>query len=315
MCPSRELQAELPQTSAIVLHARTGKTHIMTSGRSNDPVSLPLTRPSLRPDCGNCFALCCTALGFTRSADFPIDKEPGSPCHNLATDFSRSIHASLRPRGFRGCTVFDCFGAGQNVSQGLFGGRSWRDDPDSREEMFAAFAAARQLHELLWYLAEAQERAFDLDAAQQAASLRGTIEQLVRGELEGLLAADLAELHARVRSVLIEVSEEVRASFGAADEDPDEELRPRADLIGRDLRSRRLCAADLRGASLIATDLRGGDLTATDLLGADLRDARLDGADLSTALYLTQMQVNAARGDQATRLPVDLDAPSHWLLA
>ncbi|MGG7508240.1 pentapeptide repeat-containing protein [Plantibacter sp. YIM 135249] len=181
--------------------------------------------------------------------------------------------------------------------------------------MFAAFAAARQLHELLWYLAEAQERAFDLDAAQQAASLRGTIEQLVRGELEGLLAADLAELQARVRSVLIEVSEEVRASFGAADEDPDEELRPRADLIGRDLRSRRLCAADLRGASLIATDLRGGDLTATDLLGADLRDARLDGADLSTALYLTQMQVNAARGDQATRLPVDLDAPSHWLLA
>ncbi|GAA3867039.1 hypothetical protein GCM10022381_08280 [Leifsonia kafniensis] len=49
-----------------------------------------------------------------------------------------------------------------------------------------------------------------------------------------------------------------------------------------------------------------------DLLGADLRDARLAGADLSKALYLTQPQMNAARGDQHTRLPSDLEAPSHW---
>jgi uncharacterized protein YjbI with pentapeptide repeats len=49
-----------------------------------------------------------------------------------------------------------------------------------------------------------------------------------------------------------------------------------------------------------------------DLLGADLRDARLEGADLSAALYLTQPQLNAARGSRSTRLPADLVQPPHW---
>ena len=49
-----------------------------------------------------------------------------------------------------------------------------------------------------------------------------------------------------------------------------------------------------------------------DLLGADLRDADLRGCDLSTALFLTQPQVNSARGDASTRLPTGLARPGHW---
>ncbi len=115
-----------------------------------------LDRRSLRPDCTNCFALCCTALAFSRSADFAVDKPAGTPCRNLASDFSCTIHEALLPRGFRGCTVFDCFGAGQHVSQELFGGISWAADPESGKDMFAAFNTTRQLHEMLWYLTEAQ---------------------------------------------------------------------------------------------------------------------------------------------------------------
>jgi len=70
--------------------------------------------------------------------------------------------------------------------------------------------------------------------------------------------------------------------------------------------------ADLRGALLIAADLRGADLDRTDLLGADLRDADLSGADLSTALFLTQPQLNSARGDASTRLPTGLRRPPAW---
>ena len=29
-------------------------------------------------DCSSCLGLCCTLLGFTRSADFPTDKAAGS---------------------------------------------------------------------------------------------------------------------------------------------------------------------------------------------------------------------------------------------
>ena len=121
-------------------------------------------RSALRANCADCFALCCTAFGFQRSADFPIDKPAGTPCSNLTDDFSCSIHDSLRPRGFRGCTVFDCFGAGQYVSQTLFGGTSWSERPDTSADMFSTFAVVRQLHEMLWYLVEAAERTTDVRA-------------------------------------------------------------------------------------------------------------------------------------------------------
>lgn len=285
----------------------------MTSANRSDLISAAFDRKSLRPDCGNCFALCCTAFGFSRSADFAIDKPAGSPCQNLAADFSCTIHDSLRPRGFRGCTVFDCFGAGQNISQGFFAGKSWVEAPETKDDMFAAFKAARQLHEMLWYLAEAQRRTFDPDAADRAERLKNTIEQAVGGDLAKLLATDVQDLHSQVRSTLMEVCGEVRASyFAAGDDHLDSTLKAGADLMGKNLRSRRLCGADLRGAYLIAADLRDSDLSGADLLGADFRDARIDGADLSKAMYLTQPQLNAARGNHETLLPTDLEMPSHW---
>ncbi|UKA52400.1 pentapeptide repeat-containing protein [Arthrobacter sp. FW305-BF8] len=269
-------------------------------------------RDALQPGCSNCFALCCTAFGFSRSADFAIDKPAGTPCPNLAADFSCGIHDRLRPRGFRGCTVFDCFGAGQAVSQGLFDGVSWREKPESRSGMFAAFKIMRQLHEMLWYLAEAQERAFDADTGTAVQELRLTISKLTKGPVAGLLALDVETLHSRVRQVLAEVSEEVRAAFFASGDELEERLQPQADLAGVDLRTLRLCGANLRGACLIAADLRGADLAGVDLLGADLRDARLEGAELSRALYLAQPQLNSARGNPETRLPGGLEAPGHW---
>lgn len=242
------------------------------------------------------------------------DKPAATPCPNLDQDFSCTIHDRLRPRGFRGCTVFDCFGAGQAVSQQLFAGVSWRAAPDSRQDMFAAFKVMRQLHEMLWHLAEAQERTFDADTAREAKELRTAIEDLAAGPVPGLLACDLEGLHSAVRAMLVGVSEEVRAGyFAGGTEQLDAALKPGADLAGANLRSRKLCGADLRGACLIAADLRGSDLSGADLLGADLRDARLDGADLTNALFVTQPQLNSARGSNTTLVPPGLSAPSHWL--
>ena len=92
---------------------------------------LPLIdrREHLRADCSRCAGLCCVAPAFAASADFAIDKPAGVACPNLADDFRCGIHAQLRDRGFPGCTVFDCFGAGQHITQGTFGGRTWRESP------------------------------------------------------------------------------------------------------------------------------------------------------------------------------------------
>lgn len=277
------------------------------------PSSIPLDRSSLRPDCRKCFALCCTAFGFSRTADFAVDKPAGTVCPNLAEDFSCSIHEVLQPRGFRGCTVFDCFGAGQHVSRDVFAGRDWVRFPEHKDGMFGAFKVSRQLHEMLWHLAEAQQRTYDTEAEDQAGMLIRLIQEVLAAEVPVLLGVDLGALHDRVRCLLAGVSAEIRQGYAAAGSDHlDTSLHPEADLAGADLRGRSLYGADLRGSCLIAADLRRADLSGADLLGADLRDARLDAADLSRALYLTQAQVNAARGDRGTQLPRDLQLPDNW---
>ncbi|WP_311213173.1 MULTISPECIES: pentapeptide repeat-containing protein [unclassified Arthrobacter] len=275
-------------------------------------------QPTLRPDCGNCFALCCTALGFARSADFAIDKPAATPCPNMSADFSCAIHERLRPRGFRGCTVFDCFGAGQVVSQHTFGGTSWMDNPSSTSSMFAAFKVVRQLHEMLWYLAEAQQRTFDPHLASAAGHLSGRIASIAQGDATAILNTDVETLHEAARALLMDVSEELRASYGAEDtQTPDDGPHldgehSGADLMGANLANQRLCGFNFRSAYLIGASLRNSDLTAADLLGADLRGTHLHGADLSKALYLTQPQITAAEGDLTTLLPQRLTKPEHW---
>ncbi|MBB5782986.1 uncharacterized protein YjbI with pentapeptide repeats [Nonomuraea jabiensis] len=269
---------------------------------------MPGTNPrelGLLADCDSCFGLCCVALPFSASADFAIDKEAGEPCRNLRDDFRCSIHAGLRERGFPGCTVYDCFGAGQKVSQVTFQGTSWRQEPGTAGQMYAIFPVVRQLHELLWYLAEA----LTLEAARPVhAELREAFEATERLTLESvdeLRKLDVPAHRAEVNVLLLRTSELARAGRKGKE-------RRGADLIGAKLAGADLRGANLRGAYLIGADLRGADLREADLIGADLRGADLAGADLAGAIFLTQPQLNSAGGDAATRLPATLTRPAHW---
>lgn len=264
-------------------------------------------RSHLKADCANCFALCCAALPFTASSDFAVDKAAGQPCSNLEPDFRCGIHARLREQGFRGCTVFDCFGAGQKVSQLTFGGRDWRQNPGSARQMFDVFPVMRQLHELLWYLTEAL-------ALAPARPIRGALrraldetERLTFGSAETLAETEVAAHRDSVNALLLRTSELVRARV------PGRNRNHRgADLIGADLRGADLRGASLRGAYLIAADLGNADLRSADVIGADFRDADLRGADLTGSLFLTQPQLNSAKGDTATTLPPSFTRPAHW---
>ena len=115
-------------------------------------------REHLRADCSRCTGLCCVAPAFTASSDFAESKPAGTPCRHLAPDSRCVIHSSLRGHGYVGCTVYDCFGAGQRISQVTFTGESWRDSAAAASAMFAAFPVMRQLHEMLWYLVDASTR-------------------------------------------------------------------------------------------------------------------------------------------------------------
>lgn len=264
-------------------------------------------RLDLRADCGNCFGLCCVALPFAKSSDFAANKPAGRPCHNLQDDLRCGIHATLRDKGYSGCTVFDCFGAGQQVSQGTFGGEDWRTSRGTARAMFDVFPVMRQLHELLWYLTEALELERARPAHQEVRRALDGIEELTRADAATLAAADVPTLRGEVSETLLKVSELVRAAV------PGRRKNHRgADLMGARLKGADLRGANLRGAYLIAADLTGADLREADLIGADLRDARLQGADLTGSIFLTQAQVNAARGDGSTKIPASLSRPAHW---
>ncbi|MFC8129292.1 pentapeptide repeat-containing protein [Streptomyces sp. NPDC057302] len=264
-------------------------------------------RQDLRADCGSCFGLCCVALTFSKSADFPVDKAAGTACTNLQQDFRCGIHQKLRQKGFSGCTVYDCFGAGQKVSQSTYGGADWRQAPDTARQMFDVFPVMRQLHELLWYLTEALALP---QTAPIEAELRAALdktESLTQGAPAAVAATDVAAHREDVNVLLLRTSELVRGGIRQKKKD-----RRGADLFGARLKGADLRGVTLRGAYLIAADLRGADLRQADLIGADLRDADLRGADLTGSIFLTQSQVNAAKGDAGTKLPPALARPSHW---
>jgi len=247
------------------------------------------------------------APAFSASADFAIDKAAGQACPHLQSDFRCGIHKTLRQRGFPGCAAYDCFGAGQKVAQVTFHGRDWRSEPGIAKQMFDVFTIMRQLHELLWFLSEAL-------TLQPARALHGELklalaetERLTRCSPDEIVRLDAAAHRRRVDALLLRSSELVR---GQARRGKIE--RSGADLAGADLRGADLRGASLRGARLIGADLSGADLRVSDLLGADFRAADLRGADLRGSLFLTQSQLDAAKGDTSTKLPRSLERPAHW---
>lgn len=254
----------------------------------------------LEADCSRCSGLCCVLLPYRRDAGFGADKPGGVPCHHLTPADRCGIHEVLRERGWSGCAAFDCFGAGQHVTQVTYGGTSWRDLGDLGE-MAAVLSSVRRIHEMLAYLAEAGRRSPE----PRADALRRRLLVLRDATPVELLTADLEELHEAVGEALDAASARVRGAGSGPD-------LARTDLSGHDLRGRDLRAARLRGATLIGADLRDLDLGAADLLGADLRGADLRGTRLGDALFLTRPQLASARGDGRTEVPEGLRRPGHW---
>jgi hypothetical protein len=146
---------------------------------------------------------------FDAEQGFGFDKPVHTPCANLRDDFRCAIHNELQQRGFPACVTFDCYGAGQRVTQLLFGGRSWKSSPELAPRMFEAYSRYRALHELMALLEVAisaaspgdlprlQEMRRDIDdLCESGEALAGTvaIDELRRGVLSRVRQAMCAGL-------------------------------------------------------------------------------------------------------------------------
>lgn len=276
----------------------------------------PIEINPYKADCTNCFGLCCVALPFMESADFAFTKDAGTPCHHLQNDFRCGIHQRLRETGFRGCTVYECFGAGQKVSQRTYNGVDWRNNPLSASEMFKVLPIMQQLHEMLYYLAEALQLEDTRPIRKELEDALNETERLTLLEPQAVLEIDVPAHRAIINPLLQKTSELVRNSVlqqVAGQQKHIKKRNVRSNMMGANLKNADLRGMNLRGVFLIAADLREADMRQTDLIGADLRDADLSGADLTGAIFLTQAQVNSATGDFKTKLPSALNVPHHWL--
>ncbi|MCR8842132.1 pentapeptide repeat-containing protein [Paenibacillus sp. SC116] len=282
---------------------------------SSTSIDYNQTKNRFRADCETCFGLCCIALPYAKTADFAFDKDSGTPCRNLQADYRCGIHNQLRNNGFRGCTVYECFGAGQKISQHTYNGQNWRDNPAIAKEMFDVLPIMQQLHEMLYYLHEALHFKDAHPIYEDMKIALAETERLTQLTPPALLQLHIDEHRATINPLLLKASELVRSKVTSSSKllNRQRNLIKGRDFIGVNLRGADLRGANLRGVLFIAADLRNADMRMTDLIGADLRDTDLRGTNLVGSIFLTQAQVNSANGDRTTKLPAALNTPEHWM--
>jgi hypothetical protein len=180
--------------------------------------------------------------------------------------------------------------------------------------MFDSFLIMKQLHEMKWYLTQAYSLQTNKNNKEDIISLLESIEQQSLFHIESLLLIDLDTLRLTVNNFLRDTSDFIRViaqkRLGILSETSS---LKRIDYFGIDLRKSDLRGADLRGSCLIAANLSGLDLDSVDFIGADMRDTNIKGANLSNSIFLTQSQINSARGDSQTKLPDMIERPTHWI--
>ena len=181
--------------------------------------------------------------------------------------------------------------------------------------MFQVFPIMEQIHEMIAYTAEALSYDIPQLLSNKLSMQLEKLQNLTMLEAEELLSLDLIMYRFSLNELLLETSKHIREELILKLPDSKKVRKydqKGTDWIGKRFKDKDLRATDFRGSYLIATDMRKANLKGVDFIGADLRDADLSGANLSTSMFLTQMQINSAKGDKETILPAYLKRPSHW---
>lgn len=174
---------------------------------------MPQTRPrqDLTPDCSSCAALCCVVFAFDKSESFGIDKAACEVCPNLDDTDRCSIFEDRETLGFRGCITYDCHGAGQRVTNEVFSGIGWRDNPALTAPMGEALSVLRRIHELLLLLESAGHLSLSVEELSELQSLENQLDPETRWTEKGLKEFPIDAVGARVGKFLRSLQHHVAA--------------------------------------------------------------------------------------------------------
>jgi hypothetical protein len=259
---------------------------------------------NLQIDCEKCSGLCCVTLYCMKTDGFPANKEAGKPCMHLMPDFRCAIHSNLASKNMKGCMAYDCFGAGQKTTQLYQDKGTWKANPKLANEIYEVFMIVFQLHQMLWYIVEAYSLTFD-------ESLKSTIDALISENEHMTQQSPDYILHLDINKYRLKVNEVLKQVTNAISVEDSGKIR-NTNYLGKNFRRENLDGRDFSMCLMIAANLEGCSLKRANFLGADLRDANVKNTDLSASVFLTQMQINAAKGNLNTKIPNNLSRPSTW---
>lgn len=275
--------------------------------KTEDNSSYSKLLETLAINCEECCGICCAALYYTKMDGFPEDKAAGKPCGNLRDDFKCSIHNKLMECKLKGCIAYDCFGAGQKVTQAIYGGLDWKKNLKLAEQMFQVFLTVFELHQMLWYLIQAGMNSSDDVLTNHIDHLIEENVKMTELSAEELFRLDLEPYRSQVNQVLKETCNLVYNNTQSSSD-----KQHSGNYMGKNFKKQNLDGKDFSMTLLIAANLEGCSLNAANFLGADMRDTNLKNTDLTKSLFLTQMQINTAMGNKNTRLPEYLNMPETW---
>lgn len=255
-------------------------------------------------DCSKCSGLCCTALFFSKMDGFPENKVAGKPCIKLKNDYYCKIHNELEKRNMRGCIGYDYFGAGQHVTQAIYKGETWKTSKENAQEIFDVFIIVFQLYQIRYFLEESLLVSSAKDLGGNIQKLINENENICNATPQSIINFDIEGYRNRVNIILKQVSASIQKGF--------KNNNKPTDFLGRSFKKRDMSGIDLSMKLLIATNFDSCRFDGTIFLGADTRDTNFSNANLREAVFLTQGQINAAKGNRNTKLPNHLDYPTTW---
>jgi hypothetical protein len=260
----------------------------------------------LKVECSKCSALCCTALFFSKTDGFPESKKAGKPCTKLENNYRCKIHHELEKHNMKGCMGYDCFGAGQHVTQGIYKGETWQTSQEKSKEIFDVFVIVFQLYQIRYFLEEAKIITQAKELWIDIQNLIDENEALCNSTPQNILKIDIDSYRNKINITLKQVCGTIIKCFKNSNN------KRLTEFLGRNFKKRDMSGLDLSMKLLIATDFDSCIFEGTVFLGADTRDTDFSNADLRDAVFLTQGQVNSAKGNRNTKLPKHLDYPITW---
>ena len=253
-------------------------------------------------DCEKCSGLCCVALYCSKIDGFPENKSADTPCKHLESNFKCNIHTQLLKKNMKGCLIYECFGAGQKVTQLYKSVGNWSSNPGQRKEIYQIFLIMTKLYQMRWYLIQAFDLNVSLEINDKITALIQENEQLAGLHPNKLLSYNLDKYREKTNHILKIIIDQISAP----------QTEKSKNYLGMNFRGKNLNGKDFSMSLLIATNLEHCSLKKAIFLGANMRDANVKNTDLSQSLFLTQMQINSAKGNSATKLPLYLSRPSSW---